>query len=281
MNVLRKIAKIIIIAIVTICLIASGILSIVSSTILDQEYITQKLEETNFYTETHKLVKSNFENYIYQSGLEENVLEEICTEEKVKQDINIIISNIYTGTKTKIDTTEIEQKLNSNIDKLGIKNSKNEKTIEQFVECISKEYTDTIMHTEYESKINEQYKKIINIIDKTYNIVATVLVIAVIVLIILNIKKLSKVSQELGIAVLASGIFNLICCSIIQSNVNIAGIKIFNDIFSETIVKIIQDVIEKVISLGIGMIVISVVLISIYNAILINTKNENQRQESK
>ena len=95
MKVITNIIKFIIITILTICMISIGIITIVSSTILDQSYITQKLEETNFYSETYELVKSNFENYIYQSGLDENVLTDICPKEKVKQDLNIILSNIY------------------------------------------------------------------------------------------------------------------------------------------------------------------------------------------
>lgn len=279
MKVLTKIIKFIIITILTICLIASGIITIVSSTILDQQYIIQKLEETNFYHETYELVKSNFENYIYQSGLDEEVLENICTEQKVKTDINTIISNIYSGTNEKIDTTEISENLNANIDKLGIKNSKNEKAIEQFVTHICNEYTDTIIHTKYEEKINKGYTQITELLAKIYNIVAIVLVVDIIVLIILNIKKASKNIQDLSTALFATGLFNAICCNIIMSKVNISGIKIFNDTFSKTIVSIIEEIIIKVISLGTGMIVVSVVLLIIYFIISLKKKNENKRVE--
>ena len=76
-------------------MISLGVMTIVFSTILDKNYVMQKLEETNFYADTYELVESNFENYIYQSGLDEEVLKNICTEEKVKKDINIMLSNIY------------------------------------------------------------------------------------------------------------------------------------------------------------------------------------------
>ena len=46
-------------------------------TMLNKTYILQKLDETNFYSETYKIVESNFENYISQSGLDEEVLENI------------------------------------------------------------------------------------------------------------------------------------------------------------------------------------------------------------
>ena len=127
MKVITNIIKFIVLTILTLCIVSVGIITIVSSTILDQSYIMQKLEETNFYSDTYELVKSNFENYIYQSGLDEEVLNDICTKEKVKQDLNLILTNIYQGTDKKIDTTEIADKLNANIDKLDIRNSKNSK----------------------------------------------------------------------------------------------------------------------------------------------------------
>ena len=70
MKAIFNIIKFILITILVICLISIGVITIVSSTILNKEYITNKLEETNFYEETYELVKSNFENYIYQSGLD-------------------------------------------------------------------------------------------------------------------------------------------------------------------------------------------------------------------
>ncbi len=276
MKVLTKTIKFILVTILTICLISIGIISIVSSTILDKTYITEKMEETNFYKETYELVKSNFEKYIYQSGLDEEVLENICTEEKLQKDINTIISNIYDGTDEKIDTTEIETNLNANIDKLGIKNSKNQKAIEQFVKHICDEYTETIIHTKYESQINAQYQKVISLLTKIHNVIMIILIIDAILLIIMNIKTASKIIQDLGIALFSSSIFKLSVCSIIMSKVNIEGIKILNDIFSKTLVTIITDVLTKIISLGIGALLIAIILIIIYAIISVNKKKEEE-----
>lgn len=276
MKVLTKTIKFILVTILTICLISIGIISIVSSTILDKTYITEKMEETNFYKETYELVKSNFEKYIYQSGLDEEVLENICTEEKLQKDINTIISNIYDGTDEKINTTEIETNLNANIDKLGIKNSKNQKAIEQFVKHICDEYTETIIHTKYESQINAQYQKVISLLTKIHNVIMIILIIDAILLIIMNIKTASKIIQDLGIALFSSSIFKLSVCFIIMSKVNIEGIKILNDIFSKTLVTIITDVLTKIMSLGIGALLIAIILIIIYAIISVNKKNEEE-----
>lgn len=270
MKVLKNLLKIIFITILTICMISLGIITIAFSTILDKNYVMQKLEETNFYADTYKLVESNFENYIYQSGLDEEALKNICTEEKVKQDINIMLSNIYDGTNQEIDTTEIANNLNSNIDQLGIKNKQNESAIQQFVTHICDEYTDTLVHTKYETQINDIYKKAIEALDQIYEIILIVLAVDIIAIIAINNKKISKDIQHFGIALFATSAFELSVWQIITSKIDIQGIKIFNDVFSKSIVTIIQEIMNQIASLALGILVISVIFIAIYAIIVAN-----------
>ena len=281
MKVIVNIIKFIVITILTICVISIGIITTVSSIILNQDYITQKLEETNFYAEIYESVKSNFENYIYQSGLDEEVLNDICTEEKVKNDLNIILNNIYQGTNEKIDTTEISNNLHANIDALGIKNSRNEEAIEQFVTQICNEYTNTVLHTDYEDNIHDIYVNVTNILSKIYDIVTITLVLGIIALGILNFKKPSKDIQGIGIVLFATAIFNFIVCSIVTSKVNIQGIKVFNDAFSNVIVTIIQETIDQIMAFGAGLFVIAIILIAIYAAIMARNNSKDKIIDEK
>ena len=282
MKVLTNLLKFILIVVLAVCSIAIGIIQIVTQTVLNKNYIIQKMEETNFYSETYKLVQSNFEKYIEQSGFEENILENICTEEKVKQDINLMISNIYEGANKTIDITEISDNLNANIDKLNIRDSKNQKAIEQFVEHICQEYTDTLVYTKYENDINKFYKEIVIKKDKIEKIVIIALVIDVIVILIVNNKNIEKDFQSIGTAIFSSSAFELIACQIINLRVSIKGIKIFNDAFSDMIVAIIQNVISKVVSFGIATLMIAIILI-IINAIIIffSIRKDERKREWK
>lgn len=281
MKVLINLLKFIFITILTICMISLGIITIAFSTILDKEYVIQKLEETNFYAETYKLVESNFENYIYQSGLDEEVLKNICTEEKVKQDINIMLSNIYEGTNQKIDTTEIANNLNENIDKSGIKNKQNESAIQQFVAHICDEYTNTLVHTKYETQINNIYKKVTETLDQIYEIILIVLLIDLIAIIAINNKKISKDIQHLGISLLATSAFELSILQIINSKINIQGIKIFNDVFSKSVVTIIQEIMNQIASLALGTLVISIIFIAIYVITAISKTSDKKEEMNK
>ena len=81
----------IILAIMFIVLI---IVNLVSSTILNEKYILNELEKSDYYSKILELANSNFEKYIYQSGLDEKVLVGIVSKEKIKKDTEIIIENI-------------------------------------------------------------------------------------------------------------------------------------------------------------------------------------------
>ena len=281
MKVLVNLLKFIFIMILTVAIIGVGLVTLAFSTVLNKDYVVQKLEETDFYSGTYKLVESNFENYIYQSGLDEEVLKEICSQDKVKKDINIMLNNIYSGTNQSIDTTEISEKLNANIDKSGIKNKQNESAINEFVKHICQEYTDTLVHSKYETEINKMYNKINTLLNKVYNTLLIVFVIDLILIIIINKKKISKDIQALGIALMSASIFQIVACQIITSNVDVKNIKIFNDVFSNCLVTIIQDVLNKINSLALGTCIFAVIILGIYVSIKVNKKTKDEPEQNE
>lgn len=281
MKVLVNLLKFIFIMILTVAIIRLGLFAIAFSTVLNKDYVVQKLEETDFYSGTYKLVESNFENYIYQSGLDEEVLKEICSQDKVKKDINIMLNNIYSGTNQSIDTTEISEKLNANIDKSGIKNKQNESAINEFVKHICQEYTDTLVHSKYETEINKMYNKINTLLNKVYNTLLIVFFIDLILIIIINKKKISKDIQALGIALMSASMFQIVACQIITSNVDVKNIKIFNDVFSNCLVTIIQDVLNKINSLALGTCIFAVIILGIYVSIKVNKKTKDEPEQNE
>ena len=281
MKVLVNLLKFIFIMILTVAIIGFGLFAIAFSTVLNKDYVVQKLEETDFYSGTYKLVESNFENYIYQSGLDEEVLKEICSQDKVKKDINIMLNNIYSGTNQSIDTTEISEKLNANIDKSGIKNKQNESAINEFVKHICQEYTDTLVHSKYETEINKMYNKINTLLNKVYNTLLIVFFIDLILIIIINKKKISKDIQALGIALMSASMFQIVACQIITSNVDVKNIKIFNDVFSNCLVTIIQDVLNKINSLALGTCIFAVIILGIYVSIKVNKKTKDEPEQNE
>jgi hypothetical protein len=277
MKVGKKILNFIFVLVIALSFTFIGVKSVVFKTIFNKEYVLEQMENNNFYSETYKLVESGFENYIGQSGLDEEVIKNICTEDKIKNDINIILSNIYEGTNEKIDTSEISNNLNSNIDKENVRTSSNSKAIDEFVEHICQSYKDTIISTNYENTINEKYSKITQKITKVQNILIIAIIISIIGVIALNVKDILKLLFWTESAVLSSAVMQLAITTVIKSKVNIDGIKIFNDAFSNIVVTIIKDILSKINIIAGKFIIVYFILVVIYAIIILTQKKEENQ----
>ena len=263
MRIIKKIIKIIFSAILTISILLYILINLLSSTILKESYILSKLDQANFYQKVYEEVNSNFEKYIYQSGFDENVI----TEEKVKEDFKIIIDNIYNGTNQDINTETIKTNLTNNINnQLGANISKTQQnSIDSFVDTILNEYTQTILHTQYENKINKAYTKInkyINLANKALLIIMAVLMI---LLILLNLKRLYRGVSYIGISMLSSGILLCVADIFIKMKVAIKNIVILNDTISKIIINVITELLANILKDGIILLVSGIVLIIIAN----------------
>lgn len=267
MRIIKKIIKIIFSAILTISILLYILINLLSSTILKESYILSKLDQANFYQKVYEEVNSNFEKYIYQSGFDENVLNNVITEEKVKEDFKIIIDNIYNGTNQDINTETIKTNLINNINsQLGANISKTQQnSIDSFVDTILNEYTQTILHTQYENKINKAYTQInkyINLANKALLIIMAVLII---LLILLNLKRLYRGVSYIGISMLSSGILLCIADIFIKMKVDIKNIVILNDTISKIIINVITELLANILKDGIILLVSGIVLIIIAN----------------
>ena len=277
MKVGKKILNFIFVLVIALSFTFIGVKSVVFKTIFNKEYVLEQMKNNNFYSETYKLVESGFENYIGQSGLDEEVIKNICTEDKIKSDINIILSNIYEGTNEKIDTSEISNNLNSNIDKENVRTSSNSKAIDEFVEHICQSYKDTIISTSYENTINEKYSKITQKITKVQNILIIAIIRSIIGVIALNVKDILKLLFWTESAVLSSAVMQLAITTVIKSKVNIDGIKIFNDAFSNIVVTIIKDILSKINIIAGKFIIVYFILVVIYAIIILSQKKEENQ----
>ena len=67
----------------------------------------------------------------------------------------------------------------------------------------------------------------------------------------------------------------------INKNVNISGIKVFNEAFSMSIVTIIQDIFGKINKFGIILLIIYVIFVIIYSIVEKCTKSNNSKIEEE
>ena len=244
------------------------LINILNSTILSKEYILNKLEESNYYNNIYTEVENNFENYIYQSGLDPIVLENIVSRDKIKEDTNIIISNIYDGSNKNIDLEVVRNNLSTNIDKSledRYLSEENKKAINKFIDIIINEYEDTIMNTSYSSKINTGISSINNKINMINIIMIIIVIISILSLILLNIKKKRRKLSIFGIPLLALGLLLITIYLYIILNININNIVILNDAISIAVHYILNGIVIKFLINGSIFTILGILIIVIGN----------------
>ena len=265
---MNKLLKYIFAIILYLSLTIVVLINILNSTILSKEYILNKLEESNYYNNIYTEVENNFENYIYQSGLDPIVLENIVSRDKIKEDTNIIISNIYDGNNKVIDLEVVRNNLSTNIDKSledRYLSEENKKAINKFIDIIINEYEDTIMNTDYSSKINTGISSINNKINMINIIMIILVIISILSLILLNIKKKRRKLSIFGIPLLALGLLLITIYLYIILNIDINNIVILNDAISIAVHYILNGIVIKFLINGSIFTILGILIIIIGN----------------
>ncbi len=270
MKPVKTIINYILAVIIAITFILFLVINLTSSTILNKNYILSKLEETDYYNKIYEEVKSNFENYIHQSGLDESVLEGIISQEKVKKDTQIIINNLYDGSNEKIDTQEIEDNLNENIEKT-LDNSKlvvtQKNAINTLIDKICTEYKTTMSHYQYEESIHKIYTKVVKYMDIGKNAILVVMVVAILILMVINIKEIYRVFQLVGVSLTIGGSFFTIVMVFFNSKIRINTILILNETISYTLRYVLTEIVRYIRNYGYIMLVAGILLILLSNLI--------------
>lgn len=278
MNTVIKIIRFILILVLTISIISLVFINVANSTILNKDYVLEKLEETNYYINIKGEIDSAFQNYIGQSGLDEEVLQNIVTEDKIKEDTNIILSNIYDGTSKEISTDEIEQNLRKNIENsLDTKlNVTQQRMVDEYVTKICNQYLDTMSHTKYENNIYNVISKINTYTQTGQKILMIAIVIMGLIIIISNYKKIAKAIAHLGISIMSSSIFMIIVNIYINTKIKIANIVILNEAISVVVRNVMNNILDTVKTQGIIFLIIGLLMIIVGNAI-VSLKDKNNK----
>ena len=267
---MKSIINYILSIILALSIIVFYFINLASSTILSEQYILSKLDEHDYYNKIHEQIKSNFENYIHQSGLEEDVLDNIITKEKVKKDTHIILGSIYDGLNQEVDTSEIKENLNKNIEKyiqnVGITNEQ-KNSIDTFVNHICNEYKSTISHFTFENQINQYYSQMVKIINMSKKVLLITIGIDFLLLIVLNLKKIYKCFTSVGVSFTIIGLIMLVSNIFINIKIKVQTILILNDAISEVLRNILIEILNSSLTIGLLALIFGIIMIIIPNLI--------------
>lgn len=264
----KIIARFIMAFILAVSLICLILIYTLSNTILNEKYILDSLEKADYYNKTYELIESNFENYIQQSGLDEEILKNLVTKEQVEEDTKKIVTSIFDGLHEEVSSKELEEKLKSNIN-ASINNkslsTEEKKAIDEFIKQICSEYKATIVNSNYEAQINSAYKKIMSLINKSKKILIVTIGVCILLLILLSLRRPYKILTHIAISFIASGFVLTIINIYVNSKIKVQYISILNDTMSNIARGIAQDVLGNILKYGIVLIVAGLITSIVIN----------------
>lgn len=263
-----------------ICIMLSFILVLVilmymlysnfESKFLSKDYILSKMNENQFYLQIGREVESGFEKYIYQSGLPEETIKNLFTEEIIKNDVISIVNCVYDGTEINLSSQIIRNNLDNKIEQYLQSEGKNaneqvRENINKFEDLIVNEYNNNInISEELYTETHSLIEKFNVVVEKIGNMPIIIIGIFVVLIILLNIKNLALALNFLSISILAVGVLIKIVITTIYSNINIDNLLILTNSISNLVIDIIKELIYEFDKISTTCVVLGVLGIAIY-----------------
>lgn len=222
-------------------------LNILDNKLMDKEYVLSKMDEFKIYNQISSEVEAGFEKYIYQSGLPEEIIKGLFTEEMIKSDVDSLINCLYEGTEITLSDETLRNTLDARIqDYLASQNKTSDKelqnNIKKFEDLIVKEYKENVnVSTTLYTKGFGILEKIREIRNGLGNWPIIVLVVLIVVLVLLNIKDLLVALNFLAISSLSLGVVLKLGVSLIFKNIDFDNLLIFAKSLSNLISGIAKE----------------------------------------
>ncbi len=293
MKIFKTILNIILSFLLIILIAMSIVINILQDKILNKDYILSKMEENQVYLQVSREVDNGFENYIYQSGLPEDIIKDLYTEDTIKNDVNSFINALYDGTEIQISDSIIRETLDKRINEYLVSenktlNEQGKKNVEKFEDLIVNEYKNNVNAYGSLYKTGHDFlDKLEQVIQKIKFIPIILIIAFIIFLIVNNLKNLLLTINYACISLLSLGILIKIGVSIIFSKINIDNILFITKALSNLLINISKEILYICSDYANLFIVIGIVGILIYaiadnvKKVDVNTAKEYKNKEDQ
>lgn len=248
----------------------SGVLSFI---VFNPNYYIEKFEENKFYDNVLQEVNSGFENFIYQSGLPENTIVNLATDDMIKADINSIVLHIIENKELVLSSDKIREELDVRIsvflDKENRTLTKNEReNITKFEDLIVSSYEESILPIrDFIDELKSIYDKIFNLYNKVKLIPIIGLIIILLAMFMVNKKSKFDIVNFSGISLLSLGVLLRLLENVVLKNIDIDNVIVFTSSLTSAFQYIFKDIIFGLNLLGNWIIVIGICFILFYSII--------------
>ena len=269
----KYIFNIIISFLLSIVLLLNVFMDVLSFIIFNPNYYIDKFEENKFYDNVLQEVNSGFENFIYQSGLPENTIVNLATDDMIKSDINSLVLHITQKEELVLSSNKIREELDVRISNFLEKENrtltKNEReNIIKFEDLIVSSYEESILPIrDFIDELKDMYDKVFNLYNKVKLIPIIGSVVLLFVMFILNKNSKFDLVNFSGISLLTVGILLKLFGNVVLKNIDIDNVIVFTSSLTSAFQYIFKDIIFGVDLLGNWVSVIGICFILFYSII--------------
>ncbi len=207
-------------------------ITIILFTIFNQNFMAQQLNETNYYEKLYTNIKLEMSYYVTQSGLSDDILNNIFDKELLRRTTEKMLDNFYNNKDNTINKTSVEENLMNNINE----ELKDYKLTEEDKTSIDKFITQ--MSSTYETEIS--YSNILNKYHNSFNRIYHILValdLLCIALFIINyfITRYTLKERNIIISLLTTTVLITIIHLYLSNTLDLGHLEFYNDIISNLI----------------------------------------------
>ena len=267
---MKKVISFILCLILSILLIVSLVLIVATNTILNQDFIILELESNDYYTLIDTNIKSEIEAYTKQSGLDDEVFENIYSKEHLVEDINSIIISVYNGKESALNESILEDNLRNSINKYLNKNEisltpSEQIKIDDFVKKIVDIYVKEVSHPVYLDTVSNVILNTNKIVRVIYKAVYIAVLIIAMLIVLINIKNIRDAFIYFAISMLTSAFFNILVFLLFIFRFNINHFLILNSAFTLLVVSIMNSTIKHILFIDLILLIIVIFILDLIN----------------
>ncbi len=258
--------------VLAILLVCYVLLSVIRTTIFNETYVRKMFDENNYYKLIYNKILDNMEIYLEKFDVPKDILDNIYTENEVKNDIDNMIGSIFENEKFKYDEQIIENRIKGNINKYIDEYNVKLNNIEKFVNEIVSIYKKGINVFNVIENFIDIFQKVGGLLGIITTLLLVMSVILFISIILIKVKCIGFTSLLTGIMlyILKFGLFKVI-------NIN----KL--NIITNELTKVVKDILEKINSLLTTYTIVFLILgiIFVLIEILIIIRNRETKKKIK
>ncbi len=248
----KKVSSYVLAVFLTLSILALTISVSLYDNIFERNALESALDESGYYYNEYNIILNSCNNYLMQSGFDDDLFEGVITRDCVEEDIDAIVRCLFINQKVELDTTKLEERLDKKIkeqveQKMYFVDEETQKELDEFKKTVAETYKNNIVYSE---QVMNEISKYFNKIERALKIIKLSLIALTAIIALLTFKMRKS---SVGVGMFTSGV--LLLAAKLYSGVYVAinNILIVNWAFSKTLSYILNKVVQNIFTVGIAL----------------------------